>query len=104
MDSSGARPAPGTVSVPPPRPELVALAATVPENIKFGTSGWSADGWTGDVYHRVYRGAQPAARLNGRSGSTSSWHSCRVTFATRWSCATRSCSPHHTVKYCCVTV
>ena len=63
MDSSGARPAPGTVSVPPPRPELVALAATVPENIKFGTSGWSADGWTGDVYHRVYRGAQPAARL-----------------------------------------
>ena len=63
MDSSGARPAPGTVSVPPARPELVALAATVPENIKFGTSGWSADGWTGDVYHRVYRGAQPAARL-----------------------------------------
>src|SRR5438128_10633110 len=63
MDSSGARPAPGTVSVPPPRPELVALAATVPENIKFGTASWSTDGWAGDVYHRGYRGAQPAARL-----------------------------------------
>jgi len=62
MDPAGAGPVPGTVPVPP-QPELLALAAAVPENIKFGTSGWSTDGWAGDVYHRVYRGAQPAARL-----------------------------------------
>lgn len=62
MDPAGAGPVPGTVPVPP-QPELLALAAAVPENIKFGTAGWSTDGWAGDVYHRVYRGAQPAARL-----------------------------------------
>src|SRR2546425_3450436 len=39
---------PGTVPVPP-QPELLALAAAVPENIKFGTAGWSTDGWAGDV-------------------------------------------------------
>src|SRR5206468_4060740 len=32
-------------------------------NIKFGTSTWTYDGWAGDVYHRTYRGAQPARRL-----------------------------------------
>ena len=62
MDPAGAGPVPGTVPVPP-QPELLALAAAVPENIKFGTAGWSTDGWAGDVYHRGYRGAQPAARL-----------------------------------------
>ena len=62
MDSSGAGSVPGTAPQQP-RPELSALAAAVPANIKFGTSGWSADGWAGDVYRRAYRGAQLAARL-----------------------------------------
>jgi uncharacterized protein YecE (DUF72 family) len=61
MDSSGAPSATGPL--PPPRPELSALAAAVPANIKFGTSSWSADGWAGDVYQRTYRGAQLTARL-----------------------------------------
>ena len=58
---SGDRPAPA--ELPPPRPELVVLAAALPPGIKFGTASWTVDGWTGDVYHRSYRGAQPAARL-----------------------------------------
>src|SRR3989449_956107 len=48
---------------PPPRPELVALAAALPPGIKFGTASWTEDGWAGEVYQRSYRGAQPAARL-----------------------------------------
>jgi uncharacterized protein YecE (DUF72 family) len=51
------------VPLPPPRPELVTLAAALPPNINFGTSSWSTDGWAGDVYHRTYRGKHPAARL-----------------------------------------
>lgn len=43
--------------------ELVALARRIPSNIRFGTSTWTYDGWTGDVYHRAYRGPQPAKRL-----------------------------------------
>jgi hypothetical protein len=39
------------------------LAAAIPANIRFGTSTWTYDGWTGDVYHRRYRGPQPAKRL-----------------------------------------
>jgi uncharacterized protein YecE (DUF72 family) len=50
-------------SLPPPSAELVALANRVPSNIRFGTSTWTYDGWAGDVYHRAYRGAQPARRL-----------------------------------------
>jgi uncharacterized protein YecE (DUF72 family) len=49
--------------LPPPKPELVALAAALPPNIRFGTASWTEDGWAGEVYHRRYRGAQPAARL-----------------------------------------
>jgi uncharacterized protein YecE (DUF72 family) len=45
------------------RPELAALARGLPANIRFGTSTWTYDGWSGDVYHRDYRGAQPAKRL-----------------------------------------
>ena len=48
---------------PPPRPELVELARQIPPNIKFGTSTWTYDGWHGEVYHKVYRGLQPARRL-----------------------------------------
>lgn len=45
------------------RPELIRLAERIPSNIRFGTSTWTYDGWTGDVYQRSYRGAQPARRL-----------------------------------------
>lgn len=40
-----------------------ALAAAIPPAIRFGTSTWTYDGWQGDVYHRPYRGPQPARRL-----------------------------------------
>ena len=50
-------------ALPVPSADLVALGARIPPNIKFGTSTWTYDGWTGDVYHRPYRGAQPARRL-----------------------------------------
>jgi uncharacterized protein YecE (DUF72 family) len=50
-------------ALPAPSAELVALASRIPSHIKFGTSTWTYDGWTGDVYHRTYRGLQPAKRL-----------------------------------------
>src|SRR2546428_14013899 len=50
-------------ALPPPPPDLVALGARVPPNVRFGTSTRTYDGWTGDVYHRPYRSAQPARRL-----------------------------------------
>ena len=50
-------------AVPPPDPALEALGRAVPSTIRFGTSTWTYDGWTGDVYHRPYRGPQPARRL-----------------------------------------
>lgn len=50
-------------ALPPPPAELVALGSRIPSTIKFGTSTWTYDGWAGDVYHRNYRGAQPARRL-----------------------------------------
>ena len=50
-------------TLPPPSAELVELGRRVPAAIKFGTSTWTYDGWAGDVYHRSYRGAQPARRL-----------------------------------------
>ncbi len=50
-------------ALPPPSSDLVALGSRVPSNIKFGTSTWTYDGWTGDVYRRDYRAAQPARRL-----------------------------------------
>jgi len=53
----------GPEALPPPPAELVELASLVPSNIRFGTSTWTYDGWTGDVYHRDYRGPQPARRL-----------------------------------------
>ena len=43
--------------------ELTRLASRIPRNVRFGTSTWTYDGWAGDVYHRSYRGAQPARRL-----------------------------------------
>src|SRR6058998_2604496 len=50
-------------ALPPPPPELIALAQRIPPAIRFGTSTWTYDGWAGDVYHRPYRGPQPARRL-----------------------------------------
>src|SRR6266568_3706104 len=50
-------------ALPPPSSDLVALGSRVPSNIKFGTSTWTYDGWFGDVYHRRYRGPEPARRL-----------------------------------------
>lgn len=48
---------------PPDRAELAALAQRLPPQVRFGASTWTYDGWAGDVYHRLYRGAQPARRL-----------------------------------------
>ena len=50
-------------ALPPPPADLVALGHSIPANIKLGVSTWTYDGWTGDVYHRPYRGAEPARRL-----------------------------------------
>jgi len=50
-------------SLPEPSVELTALARRLPANVRFGTSTWTYDGWYGDVYHRRYRGPQPAKRL-----------------------------------------
>jgi uncharacterized protein YecE (DUF72 family) len=46
-----------------PDPALERLARVLPSGIHFGTSTWTYDGWAGDVYHRAYRGPQPARRL-----------------------------------------
>jgi uncharacterized protein YecE (DUF72 family) len=46
-----------------PDAALEALGRAVPPSIHLGTSTWTYDGWSGDVYHRTYRGAQPARRL-----------------------------------------
>ena len=53
----------GLESLPEPSTELTALVRRVPANVRFGTSTWTYDGWYGDVYHRRYRGPQPAKRL-----------------------------------------
>jgi len=53
----------GFESLPSPNAELAALARRLPANVRFGTSTWTYDGWYGDVYHRSYRGPQPAKRL-----------------------------------------
>ena len=53
----------GPEALPPPQPALRDLAAALPPDIRLGTSTWTYDGWAGDVYHRPYRGVQPAKRL-----------------------------------------
>src|SRR5258706_13677768 len=52
----------GPEALPAPSPEVAELAQGIPSNIRFGTSTWTYDGWFGDVYHRRYRGPQPASR------------------------------------------
>jgi len=49
--------------LPEPPAELVALARRLPPELRFGTSTWTYPGWAGDVYHRRYKGAEPARRL-----------------------------------------
>jgi len=49
--------------LPGPPPAVAMLARRLPPNIRFGTTTWTYDGWAGDVYHRTYRGAEPARRL-----------------------------------------
>lgn len=53
----------GPDALPEPSPEVTRLARDIPPNVRFGTSTWTYDGWFGDVYHRRYRGPQPARRL-----------------------------------------
>ena len=53
----------GPEALPAPSGEVVELAQGIPANIRFGTSTWTYDGWFGDVYHRRYRGPEPARRL-----------------------------------------
>ena len=53
----------GSESLPEPGAEVTALARQLPPTVRFGTSTWTYDGWFGDVYHRHYRGPQPALRL-----------------------------------------
>jgi uncharacterized protein YecE (DUF72 family) len=53
----------GPEALPPPSRDVVDLAERIPAGIRFGTSTWTYDGWSGEVYHRRYRGAQPAQRL-----------------------------------------
>jgi len=53
----------GPEALPAPSRELVTLAQSIPANIRFGTSTWTYDGWSSDVYHRHYRGPEPARRL-----------------------------------------
>ncbi|HET8713659.1 MAG TPA: DUF72 domain-containing protein [Gemmatimonadales bacterium] len=53
----------GPETLPQPSREVVTLAERIPANIRFGTSTWTYDGWAGEVYHRRYRGPQPAKRL-----------------------------------------
>src|SRR6266516_975119 len=50
-------------ALPPPPDALVSLAQLIPPSIRFSTSTWTYDGWAGEVYHRSYRSAQPARRL-----------------------------------------
>src|SRR5260370_35880448 len=42
---------------------MVGLGARIPHNVRFGTANWTYDGWMGEVYHRAFRGAQPARLL-----------------------------------------
>jgi uncharacterized protein YecE (DUF72 family) len=40
--------------LPDPDPATVALAARVPQHVRFGTSSWTFPGWKGVVYRRPY--------------------------------------------------
>ena len=40
--------------LPDPSAELTTLARRLPENVRFGTSTWTYEGWEGHVYKREY--------------------------------------------------
>lgn len=46
------------VPPPPPDPELVALAESIPSHVRFGTSSWTFEGWKGIVYRDRYSSKQ----------------------------------------------
>ena len=48
---------------PPDLEHLAALAAALPELIRFGTSSWTYPGWQGHVYHQTYPKAGAAAAM-----------------------------------------
>lgn len=43
--------------------ELRALAARIPDNVRFGASSWNYPGWRNLVYHREYSGTGAPARM-----------------------------------------
>lgn len=43
--------------------DLKALAARIPEGVRFGASSWNYPGWRGLVYHRDYDGKGASARM-----------------------------------------
>ena len=45
------------------RADLPALAARIPESVRFGASSWNYPGWRGLVYHRDYDGKGASARM-----------------------------------------
>ena len=47
---------------PAPDPSLVALAASVPAHVRFGTSSWTFEGWKGIVYRDRYPSKQAFVR------------------------------------------
>src|SRR3989442_64980 len=105
----------GPEALPAPHDEVVELARGIPTNIRFGTSTWTYDGWFGDVYHRHYRGPQPAKRLheyarhpqsrtgrircNGPINWTIVPASCRKAFARPSSCAIQGSSRQCMARY-----
>lgn len=47
----------------PPEAEVRALAARIPETVRFGASSWNYPGWRGLVYHREYESPGAPARM-----------------------------------------
>lgn len=64
LDLFGAPPEPAeeTVGPAPPEPDLVAIAARLPDGLRLGTSSWSFPGWAGVVYDRAVPEAALARR------------------------------------------
>ncbi|MGH7527508.1 MAG: DUF72 domain-containing protein, partial [Gemmatimonadales bacterium] len=53
-----------TAEAPPSRhEELLALAARIPEGVRFGSSSWNYPGWRGLVYRRDYGTKGAATRM-----------------------------------------
>jgi len=59
---SGA-PIPEAAQPLPPREQLMAWRARIPESIRFGTSTWTYPGWAGQVYSRIWPEQGASARM-----------------------------------------